>query len=521
MTDENGRAQITLDMPNYMGAVRIMAASAVRGRYGSAEKQVAVKEQLMVLPTLPRVMGPGDKIRIPVTVYVTEPGIRDVTVTLHVEGPVKTISQTRKRLQFDAGNSGDRETYFELAADEAVGTAKIRVEASAGRKTAFSEVELPVRASSPRLFTHSEQELTPGRSVRLQVPAAGISGTNHASVSIRRRPHMHFGYRLKWLMQYPYGCLEQTVSSAFPQLFLPSVTTMASSERADMDKNINAAIARLSRFQLPSGGFGFWPGTRSASVWASNYAGHFLIEAKKKGYHVPPEMMLRWLRFQKSMALQTRDPLLVRIYRVYLMALAGEPPRAAMNLLRENNLRDLNDTEKWLLAAAYQLSGLERTARNILKDTGLRIPEYRAFDRTYGSKLRDRAIILSQLVYFERWEEARTAVEAIASDLTSMSWYSTQTTAFALLAIGQYLEAVEGHETPVMKGRIRLPGGRNVPFETADVDFNLVFETGFGEPFEVRESILLPHPLDDIPVGTVDAEEDERVYRRLIMSGST
>ena len=92
--------------------------------------------------------------------------------------------------------------------------------------------------------------------------------------------------------------------------------------------------------------FSFWPGGASASVWGTNYAGHFLIEARRRGYYVPPELLAGWIRFQSARALSTGDPLVTRVYRVYLLSLAGEFPSAGMNLLKESSLGEMNDTMK-------------------------------------------------------------------------------------------------------------------------------------------------------------------------------
>src|SRR5690606_23600385 len=97
--------------------------------------------------------------------------------------------------------------------------------------------------------------------------------------------------RLSYLIQYPHGCIEQTTSAVFAQLMLPELIDISTQRKNEIDKNIKAAISKLKNFQLYDGGFGYWQGANKADEWGSNYAGHFLLEAKSKGYTVPEEMI--------------------------------------------------------------------------------------------------------------------------------------------------------------------------------------------------------------------------------------
>ena len=297
-------------------------------------------------------------------------------------------------------------------------------------------------------------------------------------------------HRLLGLVRYPYGCIEQTVSAAFPLLYLGTLlegVKYAGDATVDIDKYINSAIRKLRKFKLVSGGFTYWPGGSSVSAWGSLYTGHFLIEAGKLGYHVPQDLMANWLRYEKSRALTTKDNLMKRVYRVYLLALAGEYQIGPMNLLKETGINDMNDTQKWMLAAAYHLAGVERTAAQILIPAGVRVKNYNESGGTYGSGLRDLSIILNTLVLFERWSEADEIAKELGVALASQNWYSTQTTGFMLLSLGKYVRSLNKEEDgpSVLAGTIRLPGGREVRFETDRSAYHFEIEEGFGDEIAV------------------------------------
>jgi uncharacterized protein YfaS (alpha-2-macroglobulin family) len=354
--------------------------------------------------------------------------------------------------------------------------------------TAKYETEISVRSSSPRISETVSETVEKGDQIKLTIPHNGLEGSNRAVINIQRRPNLKLTRRLYWLIRYPYGCIEQTVSSVFPQLYLPEFVPNQWDAKRDISRNINAAIDRLKRFQISSGGFAYWPGGRSASEWGTSYAGHFLIEAKRLGYNVPDEMFDNWLKFQKAKVSRTKYSIMAQVYLNYTLALAGESKIGGLNLMRENELKKMSDTNKWLLAAGYQLTGAQSTAAKVLAATGLNVEEYEEFANTYGSTLRDKSIILEQLVLFERWNEANKLAEEIATVLSTDRWYSTQTTAFMLMALGKYFRALEGEEgeKPNMVGTIVLPNGKEVEFESGDINYQVAIDEGFGKEVQVK-----------------------------------
>jgi uncharacterized protein YfaS (alpha-2-macroglobulin family) len=478
-TDERGKAKVDFTMPNYMGAVRIMAVSASGESYGSKDKTVPVRSDLILLPTLPRVLGPAEEIRIPVTLFALKEQLGKVTVRIESEGPVTVEGSKEAALIFNSVE--ERELEFGLATLAAVGKAKITITAESRYGISESVTNIDVRASSPPLYKIERKATEPGTRVVFRIPDDGMDGTNRARLSISRRGDLDLNKRLRWLIHYPYGCIEQTTSAVFPQLYLKDVVETGGRDEAAIDANINAGIDRLRKFQLPSGGFSFWPGSSNLSIWGTSYAGHFMLEAEKQGYPVPQDMKERWLLFQNSKALSTADDLMTRVYRIYLLALAGKPAYGPMNLLKENHLYEMSNPQKWLLAAAYKLTGMRETADSILVGAGFSVKPYSEFAGTYGSALRDRAIILDMAVQLSLWDTADKLYEEIAERLGSDDWYSTQTLGYSLLAVGKYIGHEKGEEQPLLKGRIIHPDGEIVSFSTKDFAYKQEIEQGFGK----------------------------------------
>lgn len=488
-TDKNGYKKLKFKMPEYIGAVRIMVVAADNKRFGMGEKLVPVKTDLMILPTFPRVLGPGDSIDLPVTVFAMKKGIGKVKISLEVSGPLKIVGENKKSLKFN--DTGEKDISFGVMTDQAIGNAKIVIKAKSGRYHAEHTTQISVRPSSPRIYNTIKRELSPGETVSIRVPNDGIRGSNRAVLTISKRAKLNIENRLGWIIHYPYGCVEQTVSSVFPQLYLKEFMKNGNLRADEIDKNINKAIERLRKFALPTGGLSYWPGGKRVSVWGSNYAAHFLLESKKRGYSVPNELYSGLISFLKTRSVSTSDNIMVRVHRLYILALAGQPQIGPMNLIYENDLKTLSNINRWMLAASYYLSGKKSVRDKILKNVGTNVAEYSEEGVTFGSGLRDRAIILDILTKFKDWNKADIIYDMITEDLSMDSWFSTQSLGYSLLALGKYItlnkEEFRSDDSPVA-GYVKFPDGSKKSFSFKEGSAKLTINSGFGKQVQIHIS---------------------------------
>ncbi|MGC9315008.1 MAG: hypothetical protein ACP5G4_05170, partial [bacterium] len=256
------------------------------------------------------------------------------------------------------------------------------------------------------------------------------------------------------------------------------------------DENINAAIDRLRVYQTYNGAFSYWPNGDKVNTWATTYAGHFMVEARAKGYHVPDDIYNNWLQHEKTAVRNNiYDPnsskLLARAYQVYVLAMANEPAMGAMNLLRQNYFNQMPVTAKWLLAAAYEMAGSKNVANTIIEGLGTEVVYYKEFSGTYGSSLRDQAIILEILTLRKDKERAYPIFRDIANEISQDQWLSTQTSSYCLLALGKFVKEFVSNEGP-LKGEIVLPKGTRVKFDTKKSNFTLPITENFGEDVNIE-----------------------------------
>lgn len=428
-------------MPAYVGSVRMMVVAAHEGMYGATEKTVAVKKPLMLLATMPRVLSPGESIQLPVTVFAMENNIRNVSVSLQSNSFFEVPGAPSQSMSFD--KPGEQMAYFNVRIKNATGIGKVKITASAGNEKASDEVELDIRNPNPVMTSVQEMTLNPGQSWQATAAAIGIISQSTGSVEISSIPSINLQKRLSYLIQYPHGCLEQTTSGIFPQLVLKQLTDLSEFQRAEIDKNVKAGIARLQNFQRADGGFNYWPGAVAPDDWSTNYAGHFILEAKNNGYFISDNILLSWKNYQKSKAngwvpstTNFYGGDLTQAYRLYTLALAKSPELGAMNRLKE--FKYLSPEAKWRLAAAYEMAGQHSTALDLVSGLAMSFETRLNPGYTFGSALRDQAMVLETLTLMGSRQKAAQLLASVAGQLSSESWYSTQTTAYSLIAIAKY-----------------------------------------------------------------------------------
>ena len=436
---KNGKSTHTFRMPNYVGSVKTMvvAANSDYG-YGTAEKVSAVKLNVMAVPTLPRVLGPNETISMPVNVFAMAGNIRNVKVSVKAEGAVKLVGASTQNVTFS--REGDKMLMFNLKAVSATGRAKITVTAAGGKDVSTQVVDLFVREPRSEQTRVVDAVLGAGKSWSYRFAPFGVGGTNSATVEVSTLLPINLSSRLGFLVTYPYGCVEQTTSNVFPQLYLGRLMMLDSPTKQRIEQNVKAGIESLMAMQTLDGGFGYWKGASSADAWGSSYAGHFLLEARAAGYSVSEAALSRWMSYQANASRNwtsqgnSYDDM-TQAYRLYTLALAQRPEMGAMNLLKEK--QSVSPQTLWRLAAAYALAGQRQVARGIIAKLPTKFAAYKNDYYTYGSDTRDLAMMVETLAELNMLNKAAEPVKRLSAKLGGKGWMSTQETAFSLLAISK------------------------------------------------------------------------------------
>ncbi len=474
----SGKATVTLQVPSYRGSLHIMAVAATRSRMGHASQSTVVRDPLTLVATMPRFLTVGDVAQVPVQITNLTGGPQ----TVNVEMKVSEAGSPAQLAWVDLGGgglaiaSGGAQTgtltlapnasgtlVFQLAA-KGVGAARVDIRATAGKELSTDHFDIPVELSEPEVTETVRVPLADAPVSLAGVLTGWKPGSEHTQIWVTANPYAQAFSHLKYLLHYPYGCIEQTTSSARPLLYAQDLVTKVAPDSirehkiADM---VQAGIDRVLSMQTPSGGFSYWPGERDPVVWGTTYAVHFLLDAQQAGYAVPKDDVddaVRWLGRQlDSTRITDHD----RAYAHYLLARAGQPQLAAAQRLYDNLGHDARDEDRYTLQAAIWLAGDHRYEKE-LKHPAVSMAWKRENDWTFWSELRERGLILS--IFRDLFGDdpaGQPLADVVAGELsgTKESWaFTTQELAWGLTGLGKSVgKAPESVTATLFAGGITQP----------------------------------------------------------------
>lgn len=437
---------------NYTGAVRVMLVANTERSAGMAEKSVKVKQEIMVQLGLPRVFSVADEIALPVTVYANENGIQNIDLKLNIKGDVTLIDEPIKQIKFR--QPGVQTVFYRIKGKGVEGKADFTAAINSGKYSAQHHMSIPVVNPNPLSKTTDQIWIQAKEKLEHQVKGFGIPQTRKIYMEISGMPGLSVSSAIDQLVQYPHGCLEQTISSLFPQLYLSSITEVDAQKLQEISQNITIGIDKLRRFQLPDGSFGYWPGNAEVTEWGTCYAGHFLVTARKMGYKVPEDMINRWQKYQWSNSQRftvgstSVNPykLNIQAYSLYALSLAGKPNYSAMNQLYQ--LKEKTSLAVSLLAGSFVNAGKKDIAQKLVSNKLKATTAYRETGGTFGSDIRDEAIVALSHFWTGNSAEAATILHRLAKRHPDCRYYTTQELSFIFqLIVALYSDkpSVNGH----------------------------------------------------------------------------
>ena len=448
--DGNGIVKYNIEVPQFSGDLRVMVLAYKGKGFGSIDQHIKVADPVVISTALPRFLSPKDQVVMPVTLSNTTTKDANAAVTVQVTGPLR-VSQTTQTVPVKA--NGEQRVVFNLTAQPATGAARVNVLVKAMNETFTDETEISVRppASLQKATGNGSAGEAAAATIKLQsnfIPASVTS-----SLLVGKSPLVSFTKNLSDLITYPYGCVEQTISTAFPQLYYYDlVKSIMGKEDKDINPayNVQQAINKLQSMQLPDGGLSYWPGGEYESWWGSIYATHFILEARKAGYEVNDNTIDRLLQYMQY-KLNSRETVTYyyngnmkkRIapkevaYSLYVLALGGQPQQASMNYYKAHPELLALDS-KYLLSAAYAVSGQPTKAKAALPPAFTGEVSNQSFGGSFYSYIRDEALSLDVLLDVDpNNPQVGILAKQLAEQLQKEHYLNTQENAFGLLALGK------------------------------------------------------------------------------------
>ncbi|MDY0280362.1 MAG: MG2 domain-containing protein [Salinivirgaceae bacterium] len=451
-----------IELPAFLGAVRVMVISATNQSWGSESKRITVSSPLLLTVSTPRILTPGDNFDLPITIFGSAETKSLIKVTIKSAENL-TINSKDISVNLDDKHRGSITLPCQVKSE--IGQAGLVLEATDGKHNSTYEFKIPIENPTPMLYTVEQRSLEPNAHWKIGIQPIGVIGTNSAVVELSSIPPIDMEKHLQFLLNYPYGCLEQTTSTAFPLLYIGYITELDAERKEKINSIVSQTIKRIYGFQDATGVLNYWQGTSNYIEWADLYAGDFLIDAQTKGYKVDEKVLNRWISVHRKKASKwVNSGALSRLnqsYRLFVLAKSKHEDIGAMNRLR--NTPNLEYQTRQFLAMAYQEQGRLKTAKALL-NTESDIQEEEIWRYTFGSTIRDQSVKMMALTATEDLTGAYGIMVDLSEQLSKDNWHSTQTLGFMMRAIGTYI--IRSGYAEKLEASYKINSGKEIKIKT-------------------------------------------------------
>lgn len=438
----DGRVPVAFDIPDFNGKLRLMAVAWTKAGVGSAERDVEVRDPVVMSASLPRFLAPGDTSRILVEIDNVDGPAGSYRFVANSDGPVSFTGATELAVDLSPGKKS--ELRLPVSAGEGTGDAVIELAITGPDGTSATKtLALGVRDTQPYVTTREVYSLEPGNSV--SVGASALDGYRTGTVTVALAAggaaEIDVPGLLAALDRYPYGCTEQTTSRALPLLYLNEVAEsvgLGSDEalRARVTKAIQDVLAN----QNSGGSFGLWNSYGNTDTWLDAYVADFLVRAREKGYDVPEvayQAALDSLQNRISYASDFSEGGEGIAYALYVLARTGRASIGDLRYYMDVKLADFaTPLAKAQIAASLALYGEGERSGTGFKAAieGLPMEKAGLFREDFGSPLRDGAGVLGYLAEARSPLSSKPVTEFVARQQAFTPVPSTQDMAWLLLA---------------------------------------------------------------------------------------
>ncbi len=443
LVNKDGTANVKFDMPAFDGTVRLMAVAWNASQLGSAEKDVIVRDPVVVIGTAPKFLTYGDKSSLHFSLD-------------NVEGPAGEYSY--KVTSSDTVGIENGEAKVELAAKErkqfsvpvnatGYGGTKLTLDISGPDNFNLTrEFKFNINPAAPDIKRRLISKLPENGgklSVTKDVAEGLIPETVKVSVNVDKNLALDVPGLLLALDRYPYGCAEQTTSRALPLLYLSKVADTAGvTGIKDAKERINKAIIRLAGMQASNGSFGLWSPYSGGNTWLTAYITDFLTRAKEQGYKLPSGMFERSLENLQNTVNYASDFKSGGeglAYSLYVLARNGRANIGDLRYFADAKLDNFSTSlAKAHLGASLAMYGDKDRANQAYRAAlssvahGLNDLQYRV---DYGSALRDGAAAITLISESKITGTSVTSFSKLIEKARATTKHtSTQENAWMLLA---------------------------------------------------------------------------------------
>ncbi|MBI9075265.1 MAG: alpha-2-macroglobulin family protein [Desulfatibacillum sp.] len=459
--DNQGKATVTLDLPDFNGTLRLMAVAFGSDSFGSADKEMTVAAPVVTQLAMPRFLAPGDESGFTLDVHNLSGKDRNLSLKMSASGPV-SLKDGSKTIHL--ADQQKTTLVFPVTANQDWGASKIKLELTGVEKPLNRDWQLGVRPGYPAVSRIAKAALKPGQEFGLDKEMVSdlIPSTLESSFKISPFLVLPVADSLRGLISYPYGCLEQTMSSSYPLLVASdeAITRygLESISREERNKRLESSMTLLMGKQQGSGGFGLWDASSQEESWLTAHAANFLLEARDAGYPVPETMLSKaldrvdeYLRYKPPVpSWGERDyhkqlRFSIQAYAAYVLAKTGRAPLGTLRTLFDSHAEEANSCLPLVqLGIALDRMGDKKRAALAFEKAAAHKGAKDYYWGDYGSSIRDLALSLAILpdeeLGSDKWSKHLIELQ---NSIHERRYLSTQEK-YAVLLLGLRLDSKKG-----------------------------------------------------------------------------
>ncbi len=527
-----GRANVTFDVPDFNGRLRVMAVAWSQSALGRDDEGVIVRDPVVAELNLPRFLAPGDTALANLTVDNVEGPAGAYNVALSGSGVV-ALNAPAQRLNLARNQRGAVRVPLG-AQSSGIGRISLTLRGPAGFTPVTRSYDIQSRASYLPVTTVDTQPQAPGVSYRApgDLMASFMPREGALVVSYSSLAGLDAAPLLAQLERYPYGCTEQLVSVSTPLLYFNALAeTAGRTQDQRLRRRVQETITALLDRQSTDGAIGLWVANdRHASPWLGAYATDFLLRARAQGYVVPQASLDSALQGLRAVARlndfanvgydfevyrwpgsNDSDALLrsrAAAYALYVLAKAGRADIGQVRYFHDARLRDEpSPLARAHIGAALAHLGDRARARSAFRQAEEAIG-YRNTGDWYQSPLRDLSGVIALAAEAGETgvvQRLRARLLRIERDPDSMM---TQEQAQMLLALNALMRSA-GPINIAFNGQ--AGAGRRVSADAAMLARGLVFRND-GRGTAWRTLTLSGPPRDAPPAASAGYYVQKNIY---------
>jgi uncharacterized protein YfaS (alpha-2-macroglobulin family) len=482
ITDGQGKATSQVTLPDNLTAWRATArVMTAEGRVGAGTGSVRARKPLMLSVALPARLVEGDEGSGAVVVQNLSGKALELTLKLSAGARPMAMDPTPAGLTLSAvpgtlsvGDGESRRIPFTYTASGS-GDLSVRAEVAGGGLKDGVESVVPVGewATLRRVVAQGRTGgATKQQTHTLTVPDGARPEETQLRLELVSSPIAAIQGVLPYLVDYPYGCTEQTLSRFVPLLAakaaMDTLKVDAGPQAKELPAMVEAGLARLTQLQHEDGGWGWWENDNS-DVWMTAWALEGLAEAKALGAQPDAQLMSRGVAALERLLAETEHSDRTRAYGALALARHGKPAAGMLQQLAEASdpatLAQLVRAASLAGKAELVRAGVDKLATLAHRESGLVWWGASAADEAGEDEVEATSLVVLALVEAKAArDDVRAASTWLMSAVDEERLGSTRQTALAVRALAASVEAVpSGGATVIVRAE-----GREIAREVFD-----------------------------------------------------